>query len=259
MQIAVVDFQTYEKSVAAALDYIKARDRLAKESSILLKPNLVNASPPPVTTSAACCEAIVTYIRSFSTADIVIAEGTGDATRETYDLFDVHGYTKLAARYEIKLIDLNVEPLKKLTNRNCIVFPEFYLPEIAFTHFVVSVPVLKAHSLAIMTGSLKNMMGFAPPEHYGVGYGGWKKAAFHKNMQQAIVDLNRYRSPDLSVMDASIGLSDYHLGGRHCSPPIGKIIAGFDPVAVDRKAAGLLGLDWSTIPHLAGEAETLIK
>ena len=51
-------------------------------------------------------------------------------------------------------------------------------------------------------------------------------------------------------MDASIGLADYHLGGRICDPPVNKLIAGFDPQKVDRKAAGLLGLDWRTIPHL---------
>jgi len=229
---------------------IGTKERLARESAVLIKPNLVNASPHPVTTPAACCEAIIAYVRSFSDAEIVIAEGTGEACQETHDIFNVLGYADLASRHGISLIDLNIEPLRKLENPQCPVFPEIYLPEIAFTHCIVSVPVLKAHSLATITGTLKNMMGFAPPKYYAGGYGGWKKARFHGNMQQAIIDLNRYRRPDISLMDASVGLADFHLGGRRCSPPAGKLIAGLDPWMVDRKAAELLGLDWKKIPHL---------
>jgi uncharacterized protein (DUF362 family) len=250
MPAVTVDFLSYEKSVTEAFDLIKAEQRLAKESSILIKPNLVNASPHPVTTPAACCEAVIEYVRTNSDAEVVIAEGTGDASRETREIFDLLGYTKLASRYRISLVDLNEEPLQKLECSGGKVFRKIYLPKIAFSHCIVSVPVLKAHSLATITGTLKNMMGFAPPKYYGGGYGGWKKAMFHGNMQQAIIDLNRYRKPDISLMDATVGLADFHLGGRRCSPPAGKIIAGFDPWDVDRKAAELLGLDSKKIPHL---------
>jgi uncharacterized protein (DUF362 family) len=253
MPAVTVDFHTYEKSVAEALDLIQAGKRLATESHVLIKPNLVNASPHPVTTPAACCEAVVNYVRSNSDSEMVIAEGTGSASRETYEIFDLLGYTELASRHGVSLIDLNEEPLQRLEDPGRPLFKEFYLPEIAFTHCIISVPVLKAHSLAAITGTLKNMMGFAPPKYYGGGSGGWKKAQFHNNMQQSIIDLNRYRSPDISLMDATVGLADFHLGGRHCSPPAEKIIAGFDPWDVDRMAAELLGLDWKTIPHLSGD------
>ena len=53
-----------------------------------------------------------------------------------------------------------------------------------------------------------------------------------------------------------MGLAEFHLGGRHCSPPVKKIIAGFSPLEVDRQAAKLLGLDWKKIPHLAKEILT---
>jgi uncharacterized protein (DUF362 family) len=125
-----------------------------------------------------------------------------------------------------------------------------HLPKIAFTHFIISVPVLKAHSLAVFTGSLKNMMGFAPPKYYSGRYGSWKKAWFHGNMQQSLIDLNRHIAPALTIMDASIGMAEFHLGGPCCSPPAGKIIAGYNPWQVDRDAAALLGLDWRNIAHI---------
>jgi uncharacterized protein (DUF362 family) len=96
------------------------------------------------------------------------------------------------------------------------------------------------------------MIGLAPPKYYSGNFGTWKKAVFHQDMHQAIIDLNRYRRADLTLMDATIGLADYHLGGAHCDPPVNQLIAGLDPLAVDREAAKLLGIDWKRVPHLAG-------
>ncbi len=254
MRFAKINFLSYHESVPDILDKIGARDILSKQDSILIKPNLVNSSPFPVTTSVICCEAIVNYIKTCSDAKIVIAEGSGDATYETYEIFDLLGYTDLAERHGIQLADLNHERLRKLENKDRPVFPEMYLPEIVFTNFIISVPVLKAHSLSLITGTLKNMMGLAPPRYYS-GQGPWKKTLFHKHLHEAITDLNTYRSPDLSLMDASVGLADFHLGGRQCSPPAGKLIAGFDPLETDREAANLLGIDWKTVPHLSSDIQ----
>ncbi|MDY6905085.1 MAG: DUF362 domain-containing protein [Thermodesulfobacteriota bacterium] len=249
---SIVEFTTYRESIAQALDKINARQTIAQQAAILIKPNLVNASPHPVTTHPDCCAAVIDYIRGFSDVDIMIAEGTGAAGRETPGVFTALGYDAVAGQTGVPLVDLNHAPLVKKTDDQCPVFGEMFLPELAFTCFIISVPVLKAHSLATMTGTLKNMMGFAPPAHYSGRGGTWKKAVFHEQMQQSILDLNQYRTPDLTVLDASIGLSDYHLGGAHCDPPVNKIVAGFDPLAVDRIAADLLGLDWRRIRHLAG-------
>jgi uncharacterized protein (DUF362 family) len=252
--LSTVDFTTYAESAAAALDAVGAAEVLSRQTKILIKPNLINASPHPVTTPPDCCEAIVRYIRSYSDAEIVIGEGCGDPSLSTDTIFSSLGYQDLADRYDLKLVDLNTAPLKQLTNSDCTLFSEMYLPEIAFSHYLISVPVLKAHSLADITGTLKNLIGLAPPSHYGGQGGTWKKSAFHRRMQASITDLNRYRLPDLTLMDATIGLADYHLGGRHCDPPVGKLLAGFDPYALDREAARLLGIDWQSVGHLRNGA-----
>ncbi len=70
-------------------------------------------------------------------------------------------------------------------------------------------------------------------------------------MHESIFELNRYRRPDLNIIDARVGLADYHLGGATCNPPVGKLVAGFDPVAVDAEGAALLGFDWRSIDHIA--------
>ncbi len=249
MTTAIAAFTTYETSVADAFDRIRADTALADQDAVLIKPNLVTADSFPVTTSPRCCGAIIDYVRACNPrAQIVIAEGTGDPAYDGMQIFEALGYTRLAAEKNIRLIDLNEEEVVRLENRSCKRFPEFHMPEIALSHFIVSVPVLKAHTLCGFTGTMKNMMGFAPPAHYSGS--GWNKAAFHKNLQAAIIDLNRYRHADLTLMDASVGMPESHLGGRRCDPPVGKLLAGDDPVEADRASAGRLGLDWQKIGHL---------
>ncbi len=251
MDFVNIDFESYEKSVIDAFDKIAAYKQIAEQSAILIKPNLTTGSPHPITTSYECCKVIIEYIQKYSKAKIVIGEGCGDANYETDEIYNNLGYTAMAEEYGVSLLDLNYGPVKTLKKSNCPVFPEMYLPEIAFTHYIISVPVLKAHSLAGMTGTLKNMMGFAQPEYYSGRFGIWKKAVFHEKMQQSIIDLNKYLVPDLSIMDCSIGLADFHLGGPQCDPPVNKIIAGYNPWKVDCEAAGLLGLNWNDIEHIA--------
>ena len=69
-------------------------------------------------------------------------------------------------------------------------------------------------------------------------------------MHEAIYELNRHRKPDLALIDASVGLTEHHLGGPPCDPPVGRIVAGSDPVAVDAAGCVLLGIDWRTIGHI---------
>ncbi|MHC4178416.1 MAG: DUF362 domain-containing protein [Planctomycetota bacterium] len=248
--IAEVEFVSYAESVPKALDAVGAGEVLRRQPAVLIKPNLINASPFPITTAAGCVEAVIEYVRSRSEAVIVIGEGCGDSKLETDEVFDRLGYRELARRLDVELMDLNHAPLRRLEDSDRPVFKEMYLPEIAMTHYLISVPVLKAHSLSKITGTMKNMMGLAPPKHYSGRFGTWKKAVFHNKMQQSIIDLNQYRTPDLSLMDATVGMPDYHLGGAHCDPPLNRLIAGFDPVEVDRRGAELLGLKWRNIGHL---------
>jgi uncharacterized protein (DUF362 family) len=100
-----------------------------------------------------------------------------------------------------------------------------------------------------VTLSMKNMVGVAPPVFYQQG-GHWKKSAFHQQMQSSVFELNRYRKPDLAFIDASIGQADHHLVGPACDPPVDRLLAGFDPVAVDAAGAQLLGIPWRRVGHI---------
>lgn|GEM_PF-2893915 len=66
-----------------------------------------------------------------------------------------------------------------------------------------------------------------------------------------VFELNFNRKPNLPHRSLyRIGKAEYHLGGPTCNPLINRLLAGFDPVAVDAAVAALLGFDWREIEHL---------
>jgi uncharacterized protein (DUF362 family) len=249
MSFSVEKFSSYHDSLQKCLDRISAGSVFRKRKLIIIKPNLVNSTPFPVTTSPDMISALVQYIRKYSKARLIVAEGCGDAHFGTDQVFQKLGYVDLAAEHGLELVDLNQQPLTMLRNTKCKVLPKIYLPRIALKGFLVSVPVLKKHSLARVTLCMKNMLGLAPPKYYQQG-GSWKKSFFHHQMHRSIFELNLYRKPDLSIIDATVGMAEYHLGGKICDPPVNRIVAGFDPVRVDAYGAELLGLSWKDIPHI---------
>lgn len=243
-------FTDWRRSVRHILDAAGLAARLQRVKTVLVKPNLVEDHPPPITTPVELAAALVAYLRDAAPhVEIIIGEGCGSLSYDTRHVFASLGYEDLARQMDITLLDLNDMPLVKRTNRRCRRWPEMYLPEVVFSSFLLSIPVLKAHSLAGVTLTMKNMMGLAPSAHYQQG-GHWKKAAFHDRVQEAVLDLNRYRTPDFTLLDATVGMQEAHLWGPCCDPPPNRLAAGFDPVAVDAYGCMLLKRDWREIGHI---------
>ena len=242
--VSKVRFSDYDESVPRALELIGAAKVLPQSGLVVLKPNLVNESPPPVTTDVRMVEAVLNYCRSHSKAEIVIGEGSGSGT--TAQCYRANGYDELARKYDVKLIDLNEAESVLLRRSDALSKKKFYLPKILIDAFVISIPVLKDHSMTRMTGAMKNMFGIAPMRHYKLT---WNKSQLHfPSTAKSVVDICLYKKPGLSIVDTSLVLRGSHLSGT--AERVDRILAGVDPVAVDAEAAGLLGHEVESIKYL---------
>jgi uncharacterized protein (DUF362 family) len=242
--VAKVKFTDYQASISRALDLINAPAGLPQEGLIIIKPNLTNSSPPPVTTSVKAAEALYNYLKARTKAEIVIADGCGSGT--TPQVFKTLGYTALAEKYGMKLIDLNDGETVTVKNDKALLLKEFHMSKIVRDAFVISLPVLKDHSFTKTTIAMKNMFGIASAKFYS---GSWNKSKLHNpSTDKSVVDVCLYKKPDLSVVDASVALEGMHLSGRH--KKMGLILAGLDPVAVDTVGSELLGHNPRKIPYL---------
>ena len=125
-RVAKVQFVDYGSSIPKALDLIGAGEKLPQEGLIILKPNLINSSPPPVTTSVRAIEAVYEYCRARTKARIIIAEGSGSG--RTHDVYAALGYTELAKRLGIELVDFNAAETVELANPDALHLKTFHLP-----------------------------------------------------------------------------------------------------------------------------------
>ncbi len=243
-KVAKVRYRDYRSSVGEALDLIGAGERLPDDGLIIIKPNLINADGPPVTTPVEAAEAVYLYCKEHCDAEIAIGEGCGSGRTE--DTYRANGYTKLAEEYGIRLIDFNTAKATLVRNERAHVLKEFHIPEIAQDAFVISVPILKDHSFTQTTIAMKNMFGIAPGRYYA---GGWNKSKLHSpSTHKSVVDVCLYKKPDLCVVDAVVALEGMHLSGT--ARRLDTILASFDPVAVDAVGSEMLG-------HVAGRIEYL--
>jgi len=242
--VARIRFTDYETSVGRALDAIGAADLLPADRLIIVKPNLINTDGPPVTTDVRAAEAVCAYCRSHTDAEVVIGEGCGSGT--TGETFEANGYTDLARRIGVRLIDFNTAPSVRLQRDDTMQLREFHLPEIAVGAFIISLPVLKDHSFTKTTIAMKNMYGLAPAPFYK---GAWNKSKLHTpSVDRSVVDICLYTRPDLCVVDASVALTGMHLAG--VPKRLDLILASADCVAVDAVGSELLGHDPHSLEYL---------
>lgn len=232
-KVVVVKGENPEAMIQRGLDELGIRVRGKK---VVIKPNLIANRPYPVTTPAETVEALVKYFLSGGN-EVIIAEGSGFG--DTNTIYQDRGYVELAKRYGIKLVDLNYDDFEVLEDPNASVLKRFEFPSTLKGAYLISAAVLKRHSIAWVTLSLKNMLGASI---------GRDKGRFHRlGVDESIVDINRYKKPDLSVIDGRLGIGS-ELGGK--AKKFGVMIFSEDPVAADAVGARILGLDPLSIRHL---------
>jgi len=114
-------------------------------------------------------------LRRHGIRDVVIGEGSGLAG--TFRAFQVAGVDAVAERWGVGLVDLNRDEFIEVELRDPLALKQVRAAKTALERAIISVPKLKPHSLARVTLSLKNMMGFSP------------KGAMHNHLSEKIVDL----------------------------------------------------------------------
>jgi len=264
-KIFETDFDNFKNSISRIFEAMKLKEILKREKRIILKPNLTTNLPYPITTDPNFVESLIEIISSFFRGEILICEGSGGC--DTKRAFEELGYEEISKKFKIKLIDLNREERIRLKKENVLKLKEVWLPKILFSGYLISLPVPKEHGQAIFTCALKNQFGFYLSKSFVKEYDkeklerkgifvakriwekGWNKGELHfLGVNETIFDLNLYRKPDLVICDGRVGLRGGELGGREIK--IGKILASFDPVALDSYLARIFCFDWRKIKYL---------
>lgn len=199
--------------------------------TVVIKPNITANAPSHTggTTHMELVEAIVRQVQRCRPGRIVVAEGTGAFGTTHESAFPTGGWREMAERTGIELWNLDAGPFVEIE----LPKPRYPMGAIPFSKLIydadvfISVACLKTHLNCDYTVVLKNAFGQTPQ---------WKRSEIHSQylLEQSLVDLNRIRKPDLSVVDGLDGAEGI-AGGTDFDRP-GKarlMLVGADPVAVD--------------------------
>jgi len=231
--VSVIRSKDPLKAVKASIEELGGIEKIIEpDYKVLIKPN-VGFSDSSADTSPEVVGAILSILKDIGVKDIIIAESAVRGSNTTYN-FRVSGIEQVAKKFDVKLIDLKrVEKKVKVLTGNrakklktITTYPIVYESDV-----IISVPRLKRHVEAVVTISLKNMMGILPD---------MDKAIFHlRGLHQCIADLNTVFKPDLVVVDATEVMTRRGPQGGDLVKA-DTIIASGDPVAADLIASKLL-------------------
>ena len=117
---------------------------------------------------------------------------------------------------------------------------------------VINVPKFKTHLQTKITGAVKNMFGILV---------GAEKARVHmvashpEDFARALVGIYQIRIPDLTIMDAIVGMEGNGPSGSDLRP-VGKILASLNGVSLDGVMASMMGVAPSKVEILRIARET---
>lgn len=133
-------------------------------NKVLIKPNLTMPCFPNfnICTSPKVVEGIIQYLKNQGIKDIVIGEGAGGA-KDMSKIFKITGYEELSDKLNIPLINLNQDRIVKLKINNGYSLNEINIAKEVTKRYVINVPKLKTHRMALVSLAMKNMMGIILP------------------------------------------------------------------------------------------------
>jgi uncharacterized protein (DUF362 family) len=124
---------------------------------------------------------------------------------------------------------------------------------LAEADLIVSIPMMKTHTLATITLAMKNLIGLYPgTEYYSVRSWLHDRAAERGSTGVAyeVIDMNRAVKTGLSVIDASSAMEgNGPFNGTLIDMNL--IIAGTSPLAADMVGAMIMGFETDEIPAIS--------
>jgi len=217
----------------------KFSDRIQTARNFLIKPNLVSADPYPTTTHPEVLDSVLDYLSGKS---VVVGDGPAADAGSSKNIVKNSPLQDICRRHHVALVDLHETASQWVrVPRGLWWFRIYSLP--VKTDFVISLPVLKAHSHCHITGALKNQFGYLPRrERFFIH--GFDTLGFSV-LGRGIAAVNLIAKPDLFIMDAVktlIGCQEKRHGGRERD--LGYMLASSDPVALDTYGLSLMkGVD----------------
>lgn len=209
-----------------------------KGNKVAIKPNPITPTPPETAanTNPFVVEAVVKMCVQAGASEVVVLSHDDMRGFEGNGIFAATsraGGRVLAAMTRDQYQEVPVLRGKVLQNVEII-------KDILDADVFINMPIAKHHAEAMLTFSMKNLMGT-----------NWNRGYFHLNgLHQCIADICTVIKHDLVIMDANRILLTNGPSGPGETREEKTVIAGTDPVAVDAFTTSLFNRNPEDIPHI---------
>jgi uncharacterized protein (DUF362 family) len=232
--------QGVRESLSQALDLIGGlASYISRQDRVLLKPNLNGAE---VYTDKELVGGLIEMLRDLGAGRIFIAESSFGNAATTRMFFEKTGYTELARRYGVDLVNLNASRAVEVPVADPLRLDTIRIAEEVYeADRIVNLPSMKVHYATGVSLALKNLKGFLV---------GDEKRHFHTvGLDDAIVDLNHAVRVDLNIIDCITAMERM---GPHGGDPVAMnlLIAGADRAEVDFVGCQVMGYSLGEVKHL---------
>jgi uncharacterized protein (DUF362 family) len=233
-------------------------DDLVRGRTVVLKPNVFAPRPAPTTTDPRVVVAVGELCGEAGAGRVIVAEGRSISTAKyrkgassTRQCFEAVGMAKAVEAAGFDVVYLEDDEFAEVELRDAQILKTAHVPRtILEADVLINLPVMKIHSLTLVTLAVKNLHGII--SDYDKLY---QHCYRNYALAKKLTDILRIRSVGLNVMDALVGQeADHAADGRPVE--MGLILASRDAVALDAVAGAAMGLDPGEVDttRIAGEA-----
>jgi uncharacterized protein (DUF362 family) len=265
MQVSIVRAQapinhaTVGEAVARAVSLVcRPRDLITPGATVVLKPNVFAPRPAPTTTDPRVVVAVGELCREAGAGRVIVAEGRSISTARyrkgastTRGCFEAVGMDRAVSEAGFDIVYLEEDESREIEVPGGQVLRRASVPRtILEADIFINIPVMKIHSLTLVTLAIKNLHGIV--SDYDKLY---QHCYRELALARKLTDILGIRRVDLNVMDALLGQeADHAADGRPVE--MGLILASRDAVALDAIAGLIMGIDPAEVDttRLAAEA-----
>ena len=264
MQVSVVRANAPVKDAAvdeavgqAISSVCDLRELIKPGATVVLKPNVFAPRPAPTTTDPRVVVAVGRLCQEAGAGRVVVAEGRSISTARyrpahntTRACFEAVGMREAVERAGFEIVYLEEDEFVEVGVPGGLVLKQARVPRtILEADVFINLPVMKIHSLTLVTLAIKNLHGIVS-DYDKLYQHCYREAA----LARKLTDILRIRTVDLNVLDGLLAQEgDHSAEGR--TVEMGLVLASRDAVALDAVAGAVMGLapDEVDTTRIAGE------
>ena len=248
--VGIARGETIGRAVRDAVELAGGMDFIRSGQTVMIKPNVNTGDPYPASTNPEVLLEVIKMVRERDPKRLIVGDRS-TMRRDTVTEMRRNGVEQVVLDAKAELLhfdDMKWVPMNPAKSANWE--NGYHVPEaISQADHIINVPVIKTHSSAWFTMSMKNFVGLLHPDDRRVMHGVQRRSRDQGAAQQnndgyvtfahMIAELGLIVTPSLNIMDGTKAfVSGGPSNGDTVEPKL--IVASRDRIATDVTGLGIL-------------------